>query len=246
MSGHFWKFLNWLEHNPSKSQASIAIQTNLAYDSDILAKFLDKISNIKLNFEISTSAESIGSKAEYVRDGLNWDQWCKNIDTLISTTRIKRIEIFSTISAVSLNGFVEFLTWLVEKKKQTSKAYFDLYISYVRWPTFQNVMVLPLAQRKYHSVELQNFLNQNQLWLSDKEQDYINRLISYLVEIQSPHRGSIISDGTLEFNDHSADHNISAMEKDFKSFFSQYDQRRNKNFAVTFPNLAEWYDSIQV
>lgn len=246
MSGHFWKFLNWLEHNPNKSRASIAIQTNLAYDSATLAKFLDKISNIKLNFEISTSAESIGTKAEYVRDGLNWDQWCKNIDTLISTNRIKRIEVFSTISAVSLNGFVEFLTWLVEKKKQTSKAYFDLYISYVRWPTFQNVMVLPLEQRKQHSVELQNFIDNNHQWFSDKEQDYINRLISYLVEIQSPHRGSIISSGTLEFDNHSVDHNISAMEKDFKSFFSQYDQRRDKNFSVTFPNLAEWYDSIQV
>jgi hypothetical protein len=102
-------------------------------------------------------------------------------------------------------------------------------------------MVLPLEQRKQHSVELQKFIDNNHQWFSDKEQDYINRLISYLAEIQSPHRGSIISSGTLEFDNHSVDHNISAMEKDFKSFFSQYDQRRDKNFSVTFPTLNEWY-----
>jgi organic radical activating enzyme len=246
MSGHFWKFLDWLEKNPNKSNASISIQTNLAYDSDTLNKFLNKISNVKSKISISTSVESIGSKAEYVRDGLVWDQWCKNIDTLIDNDRIRRVEIFSTISALSLNGFVEFLTWLVEKKKQVGKSYFDLYVSYVRWPTFQNVMVLPMEKRKQHSAELQDFIDNNRQWFSAVEQNFINRLISYLLEIQSPHRGSIISDGTLEFNDHSFDHDILAMQKDFKSFFSQYDQRRDKNFAVTFPNLAEWYESIQI
>jgi len=244
MSGHFWKFLDWLEKNPNKSNAGISIQTNLAYDSNTLNKFFNKISNIKSNISISTSAESVGSKAEYVRDGLNWDQWCCNIDTLIDNKRIRRVVMMSTISALSLNGFVEFLTWLVEKKKQTSRTYFNLYISYVRWPTFQNVLVLPIEKRKQHSAELQNFLDANYQWFSVVEQNFISRLISYLVEIQVPHRGSIISDGTLEFNDHSFDHNVSAMEKDFKSFFSQYDQRRNKNFTATFSDLREWYDSI--
>ena len=246
MSGHFWKFLDWLEQNPNKSHASISIQTNLAYDTDTLNRLLDKISKIKLNFTISTSAESFGPKAEYVRDGLAWDQWCKNIDTLKANKLVKRIEIFSTISAVSLNGFVEFLTWLVEQKKRMGKYYFELYISYVRWPTFQNVMVLPAGIKKQHSNELQQFLDNNQQWFSDREQNFINRLISYLVEVQSPHQGSVISNGTLDFDNQQFAHDIVSMQKDFKSFFSQYDQRRNKKFTATFPNLAEWYDSIQV
>jgi len=33
---------------------------------------------------------------------------------------------------------------------------------------------------------------------------------------------------------------------DFRQFYTQYDQRRDKIFANAFPNLAEWYDSIQV
>ena len=246
MSGHFWKFLDWFEQNPNGSRASISIQTNLAYDSDTLNRLLDKVSKIKTSFAISTSMESIESKAEYVRDGLNWNQWCKNIKTLTENKRINRVEIFSTISAVSLNGFVEFLTWLVEQKKRLGKSYFDLYISYVRWPTFQNVMVLPAEIKKQYSNELQYFVDNNQQWFSTKELNFINRLISYLVEVQSPHHGSIVSDGTVDFVDQQFVHDTLLMQKDFKSFLSQYDHRRNKNFTATFPNLKEWYDSIQV
>ena len=33
---------------------------------------------------------------------------------------------------------------------------------------------------------------------------------------------------------------------DFKSFYEQYDKRRGKNFRETFPELVEWYDTIEV
>lgn len=247
MSGHFWKFLDWLEANPERPVPTIAIQTNLAYDSDTLNKFLTKIANTKAKIRISTSAESTGSKAQYVRDGLNWDQWCKNIDTLINHRHIiQHVTIMSTISAVSLNGFVEFLSWLVEKKRQTGRSYFGLYVSYVRWPTFQNVIVLPMEKRKQHSAELQSFFDSNFTWFTPNEQNYISRLIKYLVEIEVPHRGSIINDGNAKFTDASVGNDVAAMTKDFKSFFVQYDQRRNKNFGATFPDLKQWYDSVQL
>jgi hypothetical protein len=34
------------------------------------------------------------------------------------------------------------------------------------------------------------------------------------------------------------------LQKDFKKFYAQYDQRRNKNFCTTFTGLADWYKSI--
>jgi hypothetical protein len=34
---------------------------------------------------------------------------------------------------------------------------------------------------------------------------------------------------------------------DFKSFYDQYDQRRGKDFKLTFPKeLVDWYNTIQV
>ena len=34
------------------------------------------------------------------------------------------------------------------------------------------------------------------------------------------------------------------LQRDFKNFYEQYDQRRGKNFRETFPQLVEWYDTL--
>jgi len=57
------------------------------------------------------------------------------------------------------------------------------------------------------------------------------RLIDYLDIVKTPH-----SD-TFE---------MPTLHNDFYQFFSQYDTRRNKDFGNTFPNLKEWYDSLQI
>jgi hypothetical protein len=31
---------------------------------------------------------------------------------------------------------------------------------------------------------------------------------------------------------------------DFKQFYTQYDQRRGKDFVTTFPHLKEWYNDL--
>jgi hypothetical protein len=33
---------------------------------------------------------------------------------------------------------------------------------------------------------------------------------------------------------------------DFKSFYVQYDIRRNKSFTDTFPELADWFNSLEI
>jgi len=33
---------------------------------------------------------------------------------------------------------------------------------------------------------------------------------------------------------------------DFRQFYTQYDQRRGKDFEKTFPHLAEWYNDISI
>jgi hypothetical protein len=43
---------------------------------------------------------------------------------------------------------------------------------------------------------------------------------------------------------HAFTSSIESRERDFKSFYTQYDVRRNKNFIETFPMLKEWWDSI--
>jgi len=34
------------------------------------------------------------------------------------------------------------------------------------------------------------------------------------------------------------------LQRDFKNFYQQYDQRRGKDFCATFPALADWYNTL--
>jgi hypothetical protein len=65
--------------------------------------------------------------------------------------------------------------------------------------------------------------------LHDMEREQILRLMTYLENVESPHFGAS---------------SIEELKRDFKNFYVQYDQRRNKNFIKTFPDLATWYGEL--
>ena len=67
--------------------------------------------------------------------------------------------------------------------------------------------------------------------MHEHEINQLQRLIDYLDVVKTPHSESF---------------EMPKLHNDFKQFYTQYDQRRNKNFGRTFPNLTPWYDSIQI
>jgi hypothetical protein len=94
-------------------------------------------------------------------------------------------------------------------------------------------LVLPDHIRTQHRDRLQRWLDTwgNNLCLQEHERNHVQRLIDYLDVVKTPHSDAF---------DRPRLHN------DFRQFFSQYDLRRNKNFVATFPNLKDWYASLQV
>jgi hypothetical protein len=62
------------------------------------------------------------------------------------------------------------------------------------------------------------------------EKDSMTRLVTYLREIEEGHRHTSSKE---------------SRERDFKSFYTQYDIRRNKNFIETFPELEDWFDMVR-
>jgi hypothetical protein len=74
--------------------------------------------------------------------------------------------------------------------------------------------------------------NKDSKLFSVNEKSQIERLIDYLEVVNRGHNTTELEKG-LQFHD-------------FKSFYVQYDIRRNKNFLETFPELKEWYESIEI
>ena len=173
------------------------------------------------------------NQAEYIRDGLDYTQWINNVQKLLDSDRIRTVHCMATINALCLDSLPSLLYQLLEFKQMYGRERVSFTLNILRFPSFQSALVLPDELRTQYKEKLQDFLNRNQNnpYMHEHELNHTQRLIDYLDVVKTPH-----SD-TFE---------MPKLHNDFKQFFTQYDQRRNKNFTATFPQLEEWYDSIQV
>jgi hypothetical protein len=134
-----------------------------------------------------------------------------------------------TVNALCLISLPEFLQSIVKLKKKYGKDAINFSLNILRFPSFQSPLVLPLEVREECIRQLIPLGDLSVDVLHEFEINQLGRLVSYLREVDSPHSGAM---GT------------SILQRDFKNFYEQYDQRRGKNFKETFPQFAEWYDTL--
>ena len=231
MSGYTWQLVDWFKNNRGKSKTRLAINSNLSIELDVLERLLEACEGIEL--DIYTSNESSSRHAEYIRDGLNFAVWKRNVLSLLDTRQLRGLHVMCTVNALCLDSLPEFLTELMEIKNKIQSNSPNFTLNILRFPSFQSALVLPLDLRLKYQQQLKYWLRiwENNCYLQEHEKNHVSRLIDYLGNVDSPHSGA-------------ADRGM--LERDFKKFYQQYDQRRNKNFAKTFSTLVDWYESIQV
>ena len=230
MSGDTWKLLDWFQNNRGRSTTRLAINTNLGQDVDV-DRLLDSIEGLEV--DIYTSQESVYSQAEYIRDGLDYTHWIDNVQKLLDSDRIRTVHCMATINALCLDSLPSLLYQLLEFKQMYGRERVSFTLNILRFPSFQSPLVLPEELRTQYKVRLQDFLDRNRAnpYVHEHELNHIQRLIDYLDVVKTPHSDAF---------------ELPKLHNDFRQFYTQYDQRRGKDFRQTFPKLAEWYDSIQV
>ena len=227
MSGYTWRLIEWFKDHRGESKTRLAINSNLGFEQDKLERLLDATTGIDL--DLYTSNESIGRHAMYIRDGLDWDQWCSNVDYLLASGRLRGLHVMCTINALCLISLPEFLWKIIKLKKKYGKDAINFSLNILRFPSFQSPLVLPKDIKEQAIEELVKFHMANAHNLHEFEANQVERLFNYLREVISPHSGAM---------------ETSILQRDFKNFYEQYDQRRGKDFRATFPQLAEWYDTL--
>ena len=230
MSGYTWQLLDWFKANKGKSKTRLAINSNLGTQVDIDRLF----SSVDSPIDLYTSNESIGSHAEYIRDGLVWDDWANSIELIcdnFSNYKLRGLHIMCTINALCLESLTEFLDCMVQWKMCYGRDFPSFTLNILRFPSFQSPLVLPDHIRTQHKNNLENWYNKNKsnALIHEMELNQLQRLIDYLDVVKTPHLGAA---------------ELDILQNDFKKFYAQYDQRRNKDFVKTFPNLADWYNNI--
>jgi hypothetical protein len=181
--------------------------------------------------DVYTSNEAIATQAEYIRDGLVWDNWTNNVERLLDSQQFRGIHVMCTINALCLDSLDQLLECIVNWKIEYGRDAISFTLNILRFPSFQSPLVLPDHIRTKYRDQLVDFLarHADKDYMHEHEYNHLQRLIDYLDVVKTPHSEAFDRPKLLN---------------DFKQFYSQYDHRRSKDFGSAFPNLKEWYDSL--
>jgi organic radical activating enzyme len=233
-SRNFWQFVDLMKQYPSPN-LRMAVNSNLGLNEKTLDRLINITKELQVKeFDLYTSNESYGAHAEYIRDGLKYDLWRSNLVKFIENADFRQVVIMMTINSLCLFSITEFLDDMLELKKKygTHRPIVDLNI--LRWPAFMSPLVLPddIKYGLHGKLSLWFMKHKNSEYFTIGEKAQIQRLIDYIEVVNRGHNTTEL-DNTLQYHD-------------FKSFYVQYDVRRNKNFNETFPELSDWFNSLTI
>jgi len=121
-SEQHWRIMQEIVKNGNPSIIEVSYITNLSileYKGINFLNLLDKFKDVYIH----ASIESGGLAAEYIRDGLNWEEWKKNYKKINDAWRgqeNKRIACGITLNSFSLLGLREYLEFLCEENTMLS------------------------------------------------------------------------------------------------------------------------------
>jgi hypothetical protein len=120
---------------------------------------------------------------------------------------------------------------LLKIKEVYGRERMSFTLNILRFPSFQSPLVLPYEQRTLFQYRLQAWLDEHlhSPLLHEHEINHMQRLIDYLDVVKTPHSEAF---------------ELDKLRNDFKQFYTQYDERRNKDFVKAFPLLADWYQTL--
>lgn len=229
-SPNFWSFIDVMKKYPS-DKLRLAVNSNLGISDKKMDKLIKMTHEVPIKeFDFYTSNESYGKHAEYIRDGLNYEKWRANVVKFIETAKFRSFTVMMTINSLCLLSITEFLDDMLSLRAKygKDKIYVDLNI--LRWPAFMSPVILPLdIKTKLHD-DIRIWFEKNRELLWEYEQAQVERLLDYIEVVKRGHNATELD--------------IDLMFHDVKSFYTQYDKRRKKDFKKTFPELAEWYDGL--
>lgn len=234
VSQNFWRFVEIMSKNPSPNMR-FAINSNLGISKKAMDRVIELTHTLPVKeWDIYTSNESFTAHAEYIRDGLNYEHWRRNLERVLSEGNVRAVTMMMTINSLCLFSITEFMDDMIELKKKYGHHRPMLDLNILRWPGFMSPLALPDEIKK----ELHNELNiwflkqKNNHLITDGERAQIQRLLDYIEVVDKGH--VMVTDDKK------------SLWHDFKSFYTQYDKRRNKSFTKTFPRLKDWYNSIKL
>jgi len=237
-----FKILDYIIETPTPNKKlSLCINSNLGIPKKLFDEFVLKIEKILdkelvHEFIIFTSCDTWGTQAEYIRNGFDYNLFKERIDFLLDKFKPLTIDIMSTYNALSVPNYKYLIEDVVELKRRHHNPYrywgssLLLDSSYLRFPEHQSVKIL---EDKWVSAideqaKLVDFYEQVRTGVVDGH-GFTDIEINKIIRIKD------------WFTSSEGNKMIDTNRKDFHTFITQHDIRRNTDFCKTFPELEEFY-----
>lgn len=231
LSKHTWKVFDYIKKNPNP-KLEFAINTNLNVPRKLIDRLVDEISQVAdkvKEVKLFTSLEATGKDAEYIRYGMVYPEFIENLDYVMTKLPNIRIVVMVTANALSMFTFDDFLKQIIGLRakhfKDAANSTLGFNVSYLRWPQFQDVRILPDEVKVKSTKLVTDVINSHR-----QKVEGFGEALFYLEEIDQVERFLKYMEQDLP--------NREDLERDFKMYFNEYDRRRNLNFAETFPEIA--------
>lgn len=239
LSKNTFKILDYLIDNPQPN-LEFSVNSNLGGSKELINQFIEKMAIIQdkkaiKEFKLFTSNEAHGKRAEYIRFGLDYDYWLKNVDRILAEIPNSKVTLMCTYNLLSVTSFTDFLKDMFELKVKFGDSHKRLLplsvdVPYLRHPSFLAPWVLT-----------ENFLS------------YIADSVTFMHRhAQVPGWMDLAAKGFYDYEIHRMERLyyvvLKAMGKDkvenieqrrnFAAYISEYDKRRGTSFNETFPELS--------
>jgi organic radical activating enzyme len=135
--------------NNKYPKLTFAINTNLSLPRSHIESFSTKLSLIKENViktQLFISIDTIGNDASFIRKGLSFDLFEKNIQSIIKQHQDVDIIIMATLTSLSIPSLRSFLEYIISLKENHPSLTLD--ITPLKEPSFLSICIM-----KKHELE---------------------------------------------------------------------------------------------
>ena len=196
----------------------IKITTNLNVKTELIEQFLcfvKKYPDVK--FFIAPSIDSINSRAENIRTGLDFNLFMKNLQFIVSSNAFKRIIIIPTINALNIKNCKDFFEYFITFFEKNNYSRFKFASNSVIEPRAMAINILPKAFKKDFQTGL-DYLKKKSIQYPNLEET-VNKLSSII---------NMIDTDRSEIN-----------LKKYRQWYEWQGNLKNLNYFQLFPELNE-------
>ena len=232
----FYKFVEKLIDSVTDCKRTTKITfwivTNMNTPPNYLEKlmtFFPRLTEV-FDVELLVSLEAVGKKAEYIRNGLNWDRMTSNLDKILSRKDLKfNFGFIISMNLLSVANFKDFITFAEEIYHKYDRSV-ALKHNVVSFPAWQSPFLLTpdFADHIDYCIEYMKFKESEMPVI---EHDFYGRWDQYIIFLEN------LAKSIRENSDDKTE-----MRKKFFRWHSTYDERRNLNMYEVFPEYEEFFN----